>query len=410
MGRDPNGVALADFDADGRVDIITNNGSSGTPVFLKGRGDGTFEAPQPVPSLDVDTDSAYSAFDFNLDGLVDIVLTARGSTNVQYFPGQGNASFGAPVIVGNLNDFGLGVAAPVGRTLGQPFGAIVADQTDVSQGDTVTFDASGSVDEGSIVEYTWDFGDGTTATGPSVSHPFSGEGIFIVTLTLTDDSGQQERQGLPITVRGTPPVAHPGGPYVLNESDASAGRWPLTLDGRGSSDAETQVVRYAWDFDASDGITLEATGAQPLHLYPATGTYTVTLTVFDVVGQSHTATTTVTVSAGTPPMASVSGPAEVDESAASLGTWALRADLRGTEDDAGVKQYLVDWGDGTSTTIHAMHDAFEDGEITTHPTWTPHNGTWEVIDGELHQSDVSSGWKWLQDLSTAYRDFVLEPG
>lgn len=408
VGSDPNGVVLADFDSDGLIDIISNNGRSSVPVFLKGNGDGTFQGTQQVPSLNIGDFAAYSAFDFNLDGFVDIVLTARNSNNAQYFPGNGDATFGAPVILGSINGTGLGNAAPFGRAPGQPFGSIVADQTDISEGDTVAFDASGSFDDGAIVDYTWDFGDGTTATGPTVNHPFTGEGVFIVTVTITDDAGNQERQGIAITVRGTPPVANPGGPYVLNESDAFNGRWPLPFDGSSSTDAETSVVRYVWDFDASDGIGIDATGVRPRHVYTAAGTYTVTLTVFDAVDQSHTATTTVTVNAGASPVAAVTGPAVVDEAAASLATWALRADLRATTDDAGVMQYRVDWGDGTSTTIDALRETFEDAEITTNPTWTPRNGVWEVMDGELHQTDVSSGWKWLHDLTRTYRDFVLE--
>jgi len=37
--------------------------------------------------------------------------------------------------------------------------------------------------------YSWNFGDGTTATGPSVAHTFTTAGTFTVTLTVTDRGG-----------------------------------------------------------------------------------------------------------------------------------------------------------------------------------------------------------------------------
>jgi PKD repeat protein len=54
---------------------------------------------------------------------------------------------------------------------------------------TCNFDASGSSDsDGSIDSYDWDFGDGTTATGPTTSHTFS-DGSYNVELTVADNEG-----------------------------------------------------------------------------------------------------------------------------------------------------------------------------------------------------------------------------
>ncbi|MCK4885425.1 PKD domain-containing protein, partial [Candidatus Bathyarchaeota archaeon] len=43
--------------------------------------------------------------------------------------------------------------------------------------------------DGTIVSYSWDFGDGTTATGVTVDHAYSEDGNYTVTLTVTDDDG-----------------------------------------------------------------------------------------------------------------------------------------------------------------------------------------------------------------------------
>jgi PKD repeat protein len=59
----------------------------------------------------------------------------------------------------------------------------------------VLFDASRSFDsDGFIVSYRWDFGDGTISTNTTSigeSHDYLGGGTYFVTLTITDNSGQQ---------------------------------------------------------------------------------------------------------------------------------------------------------------------------------------------------------------------------
>ena len=54
----------------------------------------------------------------------------------------------------------------------------------------VQFDGTGSSDpEGGPLTYAWDFGDGATGTGPTPSHTYTSEGVFPVSLVVTDDQG-----------------------------------------------------------------------------------------------------------------------------------------------------------------------------------------------------------------------------
>lgn len=54
----------------------------------------------------------------------------------------------------------------------------------------VTFNASGSWDNIDIVDYKWDFGDGSNGTGVTISHVYAVAGVYTVTLTVTDVSGK----------------------------------------------------------------------------------------------------------------------------------------------------------------------------------------------------------------------------
>ncbi len=53
---------------------------------------------------------------------------------------------------------------------------------------------------------------------------------------------------------------------------------------RPHSDGGAAALRYAWDFDSTDGIQEDAIGEVVYHKYPKSGVHTVTVTVSDVFG------------------------------------------------------------------------------------------------------------------------------
>ncbi|KAA0009320.1 MAG: PKD domain-containing protein, partial [Thermoplasmata archaeon] len=92
---------------------------------------------------------------------------------------------------------------------------------------TVYFNASSSYDrDGSIVSYTWDFGDGTNGSGITVNHTYADYGIYNVTLTVTDDDGYEKNitkvislitDALPPQITDfTPDIAYTGDSFTFN--------------------------------------------------------------------------------------------------------------------------------------------------------------------------------------------------
>ena len=57
-------------------------------------------------------------------------------------------------------------------------------------GDPIRFDGTASRPAvGKIISYFWDFGDGTTDSGPVVTHAYGSQNTYIVTLTVIDEGG-----------------------------------------------------------------------------------------------------------------------------------------------------------------------------------------------------------------------------
>jgi len=86
-----------------------------------------------------------------------------------------------------------------------PVAQISATQTTVTTvkiGESITFSAAYSADmDENINSYEWDFGDGGTASGKTVTHTYHDkEGIYKVKLTVTDNNGLSDTDTILVTV------------------------------------------------------------------------------------------------------------------------------------------------------------------------------------------------------------------
>jgi PKD repeat protein len=85
-----------------------------------------------------------------------------------------------------------------------PPAASAGPETTIDEGQSVSFDGTGSMDNVGIVSYDWDFDDdGTTATGQTTSHTFDSPGTYTVELTVTDAAGNTDTDTVEVTVKST---------------------------------------------------------------------------------------------------------------------------------------------------------------------------------------------------------------
>jgi PKD repeat protein len=105
---------------------------------------------------------------------------------------------------------------------------------------TVSFNGAGSSDaDGTIASYSWNFGDGATASGPTVSHSYTTAANFTATLTVTDNAGGTSSASVVISVASAP--------VVLNA--------PSSLTGSVSNRVVT--LRWVDNSSAEDGFQVE---------------------------------------------------------------------------------------------------------------------------------------------------------
>jgi DNA/RNA endonuclease G (NUC1) len=180
-----------------------------------------------------------------------------------------------------------------------------------SEGGSIAMSAAASLDpNGTVVSYAWDFGDGTTGTGPSVTHTYAQDGVYSITVTVTDNDGLTDSVLATASVANVAPAIAPfaGANLLPGESYAASGSftdpgmdpWTATVDfGDGSGAAPL----------ALSGMTFTLA-----HTYRSAGAFTVTVSVSDD-DVTTTATQTVTVVSQAQAVRNVI--AQVDQLAAS---------------------------------------------------------------------------------------------
>jgi len=172
-----------------------------------------------------------------------------------------------------------------------PVASFSSDVTAGTEPLTVSFTDSST---NSPVKWVWTFGDNDYSSATNPSHTYTAEGIYTVTLTVTNSGGSDT-----VTKTGYITVSAVTVPVASFTSNVTTGAIPLTV---GFTDASTNTPT-AWSWSFGDGST--STEENPSHTYTSAGTYAVTLTATNYGGgNSVTSTGYITATAAINPVAS----------------------------------------------------------------------------------------------------------
>lgn len=160
-------------------------------------------------------------------------LTVDGTRSAQDDPTYGYteyASIGQYTIIGTL---------AAGNNAQAPVAIIAPSATSGAAPLAINFTGSGSYDpDGTIVGYSWNFGDGTSSTVQNPAKIYTAAGTFNASLTVTDNSGQTGTASVAITVTNLISTYSLGGfvMYGITPVGQSAKYVPgVTLSATGSS-------------------------------------------------------------------------------------------------------------------------------------------------------------------------------
>jgi len=153
---------------------------------------------------------------------------------------------------------------------------------------SVTFTSTSYDSDGSIVNYTWSFGNGNISYSENATWKYADDGTYIVKLTVVDDDGAKTSIAKEIKVKNAPPVA-----LFVYAPEKPRQDEEVVFNASSSYDADGSIVNYSWDFD-SDG-TIDAYGLEATYRYPDKGNYLATLTVVDDDGDKDSYQALITV-------------------------------------------------------------------------------------------------------------------
>lgn len=228
--------------------VFTNNSTAGASAYLWNFGDGT-------------------------------TSTALNPTKV--YSNSGNYSVQLIVTYNNVNYY-------VNKTVNvnpEPvcgFNYYAATNT----GNSYSFQSTSYINSG-YSNYTWDFGDSSTAAGTNPMHTFGHNGSFVIKMTAISDKGCScsSTQNILVTVSAANVFSNMG--FNINTIAQCLSGNSFYFN---NTSYNISGATYSWDF--GDGTT--STSFSPIHNYSNAGIYTVSLIV-SVSGNNFTKTQVITV-------------------------------------------------------------------------------------------------------------------
>ncbi len=182
---------------------------------------------------------------------------------------------------------------------GSPVAKFNLNETTVCVNSTIRLDGTQSTDpSGSLPSFSWDLGDGNTATGSKYQHVFTEPGTYTITLTVEGNgSGTCSN-----TSQISQEITVIEGPEAYFELPAwiSPGE-PIILDGSASV-ADGGFKTATWVIDSENG-SEELTGLTSTHIFNEPGEYFITLNLETNTGTDcNTVSLTKAIKVNAPPV------------------------------------------------------------------------------------------------------------
>ena len=149
--------------------------------------------------------------------------------------------------------------------------------------------------------WSWDFGDGKSASSQNPPHTYTTAGTYSVRLSVTGPGGSSTSYPQQIMVY----AATPSNVEAIFSADPSTGAAPLTVTFTDMSSGSPSSRN--WEFGDGGISTLTS----PVHTYTTPGQYTARLTVRSGSGLSSTAVSPITVSPASTPVVTTTSPTPV---------------------------------------------------------------------------------------------------
>ena len=163
--------------------------------------------------------------------------------------------------------------------------SIISSNAQCLSGNSFDFSSSSTISSGFITAHTWKFGDGKTATGPSVTHSYFSAGTFSVTLIVTSDNGCVDSISRTVTVYPQPLAS-----FIIPANQCLTGN-NFNFISTANIASNGSISSQIWNF--GDGTT--ATGTSVNHSFSADGNYPVNLQISSDNGCIDIVTDTITV-------------------------------------------------------------------------------------------------------------------
>jgi PKD repeat protein len=241
-----------------------------------------------------------------------------------------------------------------------PIAAIAATPGVAYAPATVSVSAAGSSDpDGTIAGSLLSFGDGTSASGLTASHPFSAAGAYTLTATVTDNLGASSSASASVTIKA---------PEVIVTSPASGAILPSQVHVVASGFSGNPVMAMQIYVDGIMAYSVNSASLDAT-ITVAGGPHTLVVKGWDNAGRNFFKTISVTVN--NPPVAALS----LSSGSILVGGSISASAAASTDPDGTIAGTVISFGDGSSASaISASHQYKTAGTYTVKATVTDSMG------------------------------------